>query len=97
MLRKSSWQIILQQWFEIEGEVHIVTPYDDVEPKSVQKTLTCPAKDEWRKTMEEELEWMKKNQVWDLVDMPSNWKAIGNKWVLKIKQKTNGSIENYKA
>ena len=47
--------------------------------------------------MEEELEWMQKNQVWDLVDMPSNWKAIGNKWVLKIKWKAYGSIENYKA
>ena len=39
----------------------------------------------------------KKNQVWDLVNLPSNLKAIGNKWVLKIKRKTDGSIENYKA
>ena len=31
-----------------------------------------------------------------MVDLPSDWKAIGNKWVLKIKQKANGSIENYK-
>ena len=46
--------------------------------------------------MKEELESMQNNQVWDLVDLPSNRKAIGNKWVLKIKQKANGSIENYK-
>ena len=42
----------------MEGKVHIITQYDDVDPKSVQKTLTCLAKDEWRKKMEEELEWM---------------------------------------
>ncbi|RVW58696.1 hypothetical protein CK203_113172 [Vitis vinifera] len=30
----------------IEGEVHIVTQYDDAEPKSVQEALTCPTKDE---------------------------------------------------
>ena len=30
MLRKSS-----QWWFEIEWKVHIITQYDDVEPKSV--------------------------------------------------------------
>ena len=35
--------------------------------------------------MEEEMESMKENQVWDLVDLHSNRKAIGNKWVLKIK------------
>ena len=47
--------------------------------------------------MEEELELMQKNQVQDLVDLPSDWKAIWNKWVLKIKWKTDGFIENYKA
>ena len=48
-MRTSSQQIILQRRFEIEREVHIVTQYDDVEPKSVQEALTCPTKDEWRK------------------------------------------------
>ena len=96
ILRKHSLQIIHWQWFKIEGEVHNVTQYDDVESKSVQEALTCPTKDEWRKTMEEELESMWKNQVWDVVDLPSNRKTIGNKWVLKIKRKADGSIENYK-
>ena len=63
MSRKSSQYIIPWQWFDIEGEVHIFTQYFDGKPKSVQKTLTCPTKDNWRKTMEEELEWMWKNQV----------------------------------
>ena len=31
--------------------------------KLVQETLTCPTKDEWRKTMEKELESTRKNQV----------------------------------
>ena len=87
ILRKSSRQIIPRWQFEIEREVHIVTQYDDVEPKLVQEALTCLTKDEWRKTMKEELESMQNNQVWDLVDLPSNRKAIGNKWVLKIKRK----------
>ena len=47
--------------------------------------------------MEEEMESMKESQVWDLVDLHSNRKAIGNKWVLKIKRKADGSIERYKA
>ena len=40
---------------------------------------------------------MKKNQVWELVDLLKGQKAIGNKWVLKIKRKVDGSIDKYKA
>ena len=40
---------------------------------------------------------MKSNQVWTLVVLPRYRKAIGNKWVLKIKRKDDGSIEGYKA
>ena len=47
--------------------------------------------------MEEEMDSMKVNQVWKLVDLLSGRKAIGNKWVLKIKRKADGSIERYKA
>ena len=35
ILRKSSQQIIPWRWFEIEGEVHIVTQYDATKPKSI--------------------------------------------------------------
>ena len=47
--------------------------------------------------MEEEMESMNSNQVWDLVDLPSERITIRNKWILKIKRKANGSIERYKA
>src|SRR4051812_23176779 len=47
--------------------------------------------------MREELETMWTNHVWDLVDLPTGCKAIGNKWVLKIKHNSDGSIDRYKA
>lgn len=47
--------------------------------------------------MKEELESMKTNKVWDLVDLPPGRRAIRNKWVLKVKRKAYGSIERYKA
>ena len=43
------------------------------------------------------MESMNANQVWDLVDLSPERKFIGNKWILKIKRKTNGLIELYKA
>ena len=39
---------------------------------------------------------MKSNRVWDLVDLPPGRKTIGNKWVLNIKHKTDGTIDRYK-
>ena len=47
--------------------------------------------------MQEELDSMSKNQVWELVDLPKRRKSVGNKWVLKIKRKADGSIDRYKA
>ena len=72
MLRKSSRQSIPRRRFEIEGEIHLVIQHDENEPKSVNEALTCLEKNEWMKAMEEEMESMKENQVWDLVDLPSN-------------------------
>lgn len=39
---------------------------------------------------------MKSNQVWKLVNLPINQKAIKNKWNLRIKHKTEGNIERFK-
>ena len=46
--------------------------------------------------MEEEMESINANQVWDLVDLPSGRRSIGNKWILKIKSKADGLIKQYK-
>ena len=63
----------------------MVAPQDDDEPRNVKEAQSCPDKKKWMQAMEEELESMKLNQVWELVDLPKGRKAIGNKWVLKIK------------
>ena len=47
--------------------------------------------------MDEEMESMRINQVWDLVDLPSGCTTIRNKWVLKVKHKPDGSIKRYNA
>lgn len=52
---------------------------------------------EWRNAMEEELEALKKNQTWSLVNLPSRKRAIALKWVFKTKLKADGTIQKYKA
>jgi len=49
----------------------MIAPQDDKEPKTFSHTLSGPKASEWIKAMEEEMESLKMNQVWDLVDLLS--------------------------
>ena len=46
--------------------------------------------------MDKEMELLK-NKVWELTKLPPGKKAIGCKWVYKVKTNGDGSIERYKA
>ena len=91
--RQSTRERISRHRFEIKREAFMITPYDDEKPKNVNEALSGPKAKEWIKVMKEEMESMNDNQVWDLVDLPPKQKSIGNKWILKIKRKADGSIE----
>ena len=47
--------------------------------------------------MTEELDALFRNRTWDLVDLPFDKSVVGCKWVFKIKTRSDGSIERYKA
>ena len=49
------------------------------------------------KAMETEMQSLKANKVWDLVELPKGRKAIGSKWVYKVKTGADDQIERYKA
>jgi hypothetical protein len=95
--RRSIREPIPRHQFEIKGVEFMIALQDDDELKISSHALSGSKAREWIKAMKEEMESMKTNQVWDMVDLPSGQRSIGNKWVLKIKCKTDGSIEHYKA
>ena len=47
--------------------------------------------------MKEELDALLKTGTWDLVDLPAGKSAIGCKWVYKIKTRSDGTVDRYKA
>ena len=51
----------------------------------------------WMQAMQEEISSIEKNQTWDLVDLPIGKKAIGTRWVYKVKRKADGCIDCLKA
>ena len=63
-------------------------------PSNVQDALVDP---KWRKAMNEEMEALQKNVIWELVPLPKGMKPIGYRWVFTVKLKPDGSIDRYKA
>lgn len=47
--------------------------------------------------MNKKLEALTKNETWEIVDLPKGKKAIGSKWVYKVKLNSNGTLESFKA
>ncbi|KAJ4782637.1 Retroelement pol polyprotein-like [Rhynchospora pubera] len=51
----------------------------------------------WRDAMHAEIDALERNETWTIEDLPPKKKAIGCKWVYRIKYNSDGSIERYKA
>ena len=79
------------------GEWETITSTDLNEPKTVKEALASPDKAKWMTAMDRELESLGINDVWDLVELPKDRKAVGSKWVFKLKRNADGSVERYKA
>ncbi|PKI78139.1 hypothetical protein CRG98_001467 [Punica granatum] len=64
------------------------------EPRTFSKAQQDPR---WRVAMEEEFQALITNHTWDLVLAPPSRNIVGCKWVYRIKQKVDGTIDRYKA
>ena len=63
------------------------------EPQNYEKMLKTNDCDKWIQAMEEEMNCMYKNDVWELVPKKSDMKIVSNRWIYKIK-KNPGEINN---
>ncbi|MCH79360.1 retrovirus-related Pol polyprotein from transposon TNT 1-94 [Trifolium medium] len=64
------------------------------EPTTAKQALQSS---EWVKAMQEEYNALMKNNTWTLVDPPNHKRPIGCKWVFRIKENPDGTINKYKA
>ncbi|GKV22443.1 hypothetical protein SLEP1_g32316 [Rubroshorea leprosula] len=77
--------------------LHEGTSSEEHEPTSFKEACESVNSDQWRGAMEEEMESLHKNKTWDLVQLPEGRKAIGCRWIYKLKKDSEGNIERYKA
>ena len=64
------------------------------EPTTYREAAAHP---EWQLAMSEEIAALERTSTWDLVPLPARVTPITCKWVYKIKTRSDGSLERYKA
>ncbi|GJU41593.1 ribonuclease H-like domain-containing protein [Tanacetum coccineum] len=64
------------------------------EPKSFFEASKYP---HWTDAMNKKIDALLRNGTWEIIELPKGRKAIGSKWIYKIKFKSSSEIDKYKA
>ncbi|CAH9146720.1 unnamed protein product [Cuscuta epithymum] len=64
------------------------------EPQSFKEAMQSES---WRDAMQSEIRALENNQTWVMEPLPPGKKALGCKWVYKIKYNSDGTVERFKA
>ncbi|GKA27457.1 retrotransposon protein, putative, ty1-copia subclass [Tanacetum coccineum] len=79
--------------YKIDAEEHELG--DLGEPANYKAALLNPESDKWLNVMNVEMQSMKDNKVWDLVELPPNSKTVGSKWLFKKKTNIDGAVHTH--
>jgi hypothetical protein len=78
------------EWITIASE-------DIVEPTTVSEALCGPNAERWHEAMQQEMDSLQEHDVWELTELSKDRKAVGCKWVFKVKHNADASVERNKA
>jgi len=73
---------------------HVVYSVGEL-PTTFESAMGSSDASKWREACDAECQSLKKNDTWDVVPLPAGRKAIGCKWVFKVKEKQDGEIDRY--
>ncbi|GJT92679.1 zinc finger, CCHC-type containing protein [Tanacetum coccineum] len=79
----------------IDAEVHELGDHN--EPANYKAALLDHESEKWLDAMNVEMQSMKDNEVWDLVDLHPDGKTVGSKWLFKKKNDMDRAVHTYKA
>ena len=66
-------------------------------PVTYEEAMQSDERALWKEAMNDEIKSLHENNTWELVNLPSGVKAIGSRWVMRVKLRADGEIERYKA
>ncbi|KAH9671204.1 hypothetical protein KPL70_017270 [Citrus sinensis] len=97
-LRRSGRVTRLPVRYLLLGETYTAISDEHIQdPTSYNEALIDRYVEFWKKAMNQEMESMYSNKVWELVEAPNGVKPIGCKWIYKRKRGVDGRVETFKA
>ncbi|UYV77663.1 hypothetical protein LAZ67_15001846 [Cordylochernes scorpioides] len=78
----------------IDAEINIA---EGLEPKTYKEAMDSPNAQFWKEAMNEEMNSLTENDVYECTTLPPGQTPIDCKWVLKTKLNSKGEITRYKA
>ena len=82
---------------EYDGLMCLMSEHQDEDATSFDQIMKSDDRVEWMDAMENEMKSIEQHETWDLVPLPKDKKAIGSRWLFKIKRNADGSVNKYKA
>ena len=70
--------------------------YHIPDPNTFQQVMESDESEDWKKTMDEEIEVLRSRGVGEEVDRPTNKTVLKGRWVYKTEVKSDGTIERRK-
>jgi transposase InsO family protein len=77
--------------------LHVQPSASESDPATFQEAMHRSDRLQWEQAAREEFDSIQAAGTWTLGKLPPGRKAIGCKWVFKLKRKADGSVDRYKA
>ena len=62
-------------------------------PTTFQSSMESSNAVKWKEACDSEIDSLRKNKTWELVELPKGRKAIGCRWVFQVKENQDGEVE----
>ena len=95
-IRKAPTRYGYDEYADVVTVDHYANVCHVTEPITLKEALMTSNAKEWQEAADLEYESLLENETWDLVDLPRDRKAIGSRWVFKVKHHSDGRVERYK-
>ena len=87
-----------EQVEERQSHAMLITTGEEChEPQTYKEAVASDHAADWQQAMKREYDSLIDNRTWDLVTLPSDRKKVQCKWVFKVKYKSSGEIDRFKA
>jgi transposase InsO family protein len=85
--------------FHITHDALIASAIQDADgdPKSLTEALRRSDWPLWKAAMDKEIDTLERAGTWSTITRPAGKNIVGSKWVFRIKRKSDGTVDKYKA